>query len=291
MKSKAYRLKSPAKINIGLNVLNKRRDGYHNIETIFYPVKLYDEIKIRITEIENTGNKITVKTNPQSGIDGKNNICYRTAILFFDEFKIKEKYNIEIGIRKRIPIGAGLGGGSSNAAAVLKLLAKYFKKENQVLKIKSIALKPGSDVPFFLLCKPAFGSSRGEKLTLLPKFKIKYDILIVNPKIHVSTAWAYNILKGKSKKAKGKNELIQKLKKIEKFSIKDKEIYRNDFEKVVFKRYPAIGKIKEMMYKEGAAFSSMSGSGSTVFGFFEKNITKASKYFKDKGYRVFIIKK
>ena len=291
MKSKTYITKSPAKINIGLYILNKRRDGYHNIETIFYPIKLYDELKIRITESENTQNKITVKTNPQSGIDGKYNICNRTAILFFEEFKIKEKYKIEIGIRKRIPIGAGLGGGSSNAAVVLKLLAKYFKKENNNPKLKTIALKLGSDVPFFLFGKSAYGTSRGEKLTLLPKFKISYNILIINPRIHISTEWAYNALKVKSEKSKAKKGKIQKLKQIKKFSIKDKDIFQNEFENVVINKYPSIGKIKKRMYKEGAAFSLMSGSGSTVFGFFDKNINRASKYFKEKGYKVFVIRK
>lgn len=289
MKSKVYRLKSPAKINIGLNILNKRIDGYHNLGTIFYPVKLYDFLKFRITKTHNTENKITVKTIPSACIEDKDNICYKAVELFIEKFKIKKKYLIEISIKKIIPIGAGLGGGSSNAAAVLKVLARYFKKENNTTSLKNIALSLGSDVPFFLLCKPALGTSRGEKLTPLPKFKINNDILIVNPKIHVSTAWAYDKLKRRRLKAKGKNDLKQKINKIEKFNLRDKDIFQNDFEEVVFRKYPSIGNIKERMYKEGAVFSLMSGSGSTVFGLFDKNIKKASIHFKDKGYKVFLI--
>ncbi len=274
MNRKTYTVKSPAKINIGLYVLNKRSDGYHNIETIFYPIKAYDELKINIAKIDSPENKITVQTNPQAGINGKNNICYQAVNLFLNIFKIREKYRVEVNIKKKIPIGAGLGGGSSNAAAVLKVLSKYFKKENNTLKIKNIALKLGSDVPFFLLGKPAYATSRGEKLTVLPKFKVNYHILIVNPNIHVSTKWAYNELNIKYQKTKSKKSKEIKLRKIENFKVTEADSFQNDFEEVVFKKFPAIKRIKDGMYKKGAVFSLMSGSGSSVFGFFDKNINR-----------------
>ncbi len=272
MSAKTYTVKSPAKINMGLYVLNKRSDGYHNIETIFYPIKAHDELKIKLQPSRK--NEILVKTTPKLGIDDKNNICYRAVRLFFDEFKIKDKYMVEINIRKRIPIGAGLGGGSSNAAAVIKLLAEYLGVKNKP-RLNKLALNLGSDVPFFMLGKPAYATSRGEKLTPLPKFKINYKILIVNPGIHVSTKWAYGRLNSKnqivnSKKGKGRRQKAKKLNKIKTFSLKDAAKYKNDFEEVVFKKYPEIKRIKDRMYKEGAAFSLMSGSGSSVFGLFEK---------------------
>lgn len=265
MKAKTYTVKSPAKINMGLYVLNKRSDGYHNIETIFYPIKAHDKVTIMIRPSRE--NKITVKTNPKLGIDGEKNICYRAVKKFFDEFKIKDKYRIEINIWKKIPIGAGLGGGSSNAAAVLKVMAKHFGVKNKS-KLNKLALMLGSDVPFFMLGKPAYATSRGEKLIPLPKFKINYKILIVNPGIHVSTKWAYGRLNSKKQIVNSKRG--KKLNKIETFNLNDADKYKNDFEEVVFKKYPAIRKIKERMYKEGAAFSLMSGSGSSVFGLFKK---------------------
>jgi 4-diphosphocytidyl-2-C-methyl-D-erythritol kinase len=271
MKAKTYTVKSPAKINIGLYVLNKRSDGYHNIETIFYPIKAHDELRVKIQPSRK--NEILVKTTPKLGIDDKNNICYRAVRLFFDEFKIKDKYMVEINIRKRIPIGAGLGGGSSNAAAVLKVLAKHFGVKNKT-KLNKLALNLGSDVPFFMLGKPAYATSRGEKLTPLPKFKINYKILIVNPGIHVSTKDAYDSLdkakNGGKKHVLSGAEGAKKLSKIKTFSINDADKFKNDFEEVGFKKYPAIKKIKDRMYKEGAAFSLMSGSGSSVFGLFKK---------------------
>lgn len=290
MKRKSFKIESPAKINIGLYVLNKRSDGYHNIETIFYPIKLHDKLKLSIQKIDSPENEIKVISNPVIEIEEKDNICYKAVKLFFKEFKTASQYKVEIDIKKKIPIGAGLGGGSSNAASVLKILAKYFRKEKNTSRLKNIALKLGSDVPFFLYGKPAYAVSRGEKLTLLPKFKINYNLLIVNPNIQISTKRVYEELNVKRQKTKGKNRITQSLNKTQKFNLKDKEKYQNDFEAVVFKKYPAIGKIKERMYKEEAAFSLMSGSGSTVFGFFEKNITGVSKYFKNKGYKVFTLK-
>jgi 4-diphosphocytidyl-2-C-methyl-D-erythritol kinase len=283
MRTKTYAVKSPAKINLGLYVLNERSDGYHNIETIFYPIKAHDELKVKIQPFRE--NKITVKTNPKLGIDGKDNICYKAVKLFFDEFKIKDKYRIEVNIRKRIPIGAGLGGGSSNAAAVLKVLAKHFGVKNKS-KLNKLALNLGSDVPFFMLGKPAYATSRGEKLTPLPKFKLNYKILIVNPGIHVSTKWAYNRLNSKKQIV---NSRKGKLRGVRRFDVENTSRFQNDFEAVVFVKYPSIGKIKELMYKQGAAFSLMSGSGSSVFGLFEKGKKIPGKLFKEKGYMIFSV--
>ncbi len=293
---KTYTLKSPAKINIGLRILSKRKDGYHNIETIFYPVKIFDEIRISVSKLQvstlQVENKINVKAGPD--IDDKNNICYKAVKNFMDEFKIKDGYEINIRIKKNIPVGAGLGGGSSDAAGVLKKLLQHchpelvsgsnikIQKHARIEILSNIALKLGSDVPFFLSPKPAYATSRGEKLTALPDFKIRHKILIVNPGIHVSTKWAYEQLHVADFR-------LQVLKKIKTFKISDKEIFVNDFEEPVFKKYPQIGKIKDKMYERGAVFSLMSGSGSTVYGFFTpKKVKAAEKYFRSLGYKVFI---
>ncbi|HEY3249625.1 MAG TPA: 4-(cytidine 5'-diphospho)-2-C-methyl-D-erythritol kinase, partial [Ignavibacteria bacterium] len=182
-------------------------------------------------------------------------------------------------------VGAGLGGGSSNAASVLKILAKHFNvRIHQGTSLQRLGLELGSDIPFFLTGKPAYAAGRGEKLSPLPNFKIKYKILIVNPGIHVSTLWAYN----KLRIADFGLHIENKFKKITQFKISDKDRFVNDFEKVVFKRYPKIKKIKEMMYELDTVFSLMSGSGSTVYGFFLREKIKAAKnYFSNLGYKVF----
>ena len=278
---KKYKIKSHAKINIVLRVLSKRKDGYHNIETIFYPVKIYDAIILKIEKLKNSkDNIIKVKSTPDQSLNDKNNICYKAAKLFLDRFKIKG-VKIDIKIRKNIPVGAGLGGGSSNAASVLKTLARHFKIKN-INALKKISLSIGSDVPFFLLTKPAYASSRGEKLRTLPKFKISRKILIVNPGIHISTHWAYKELKVKKRKSKSLNDVRH-------FNTRESRLMINDFERVVFKKYPKIERLKYEMYRLGADFALMSGSGSTVYGIFtHKKIKAAKKYFSGLRYKTFI---
>lgn len=293
---KTYHTKAPAKINIGLRVLSKRKDGFHNIETIFYPVKIFDDITIKIQKLPkgSVNNIINVTTNSLNNISGKNNICYKAAELFLQEFGIKTNYKVDIKIKKNIPMGAGLGGGSSDAASVLKILYIHCHPElvsgskNKMLKqvqqdkLLKIAMVSGSDVPFFLLSKPAYATGRGEKLTLLPNFKVKYKILIVNPGIHVSTPQAYKALSIKT---------IKKpvLSKISKFDSANKLLMINDFERVVFKKNPEIEKIKYDMIMLGAEFSLMSGSGSTVYGLFKGIPDEAKKFFMKKKYKVFIV--
>ena len=257
-------------------MLSKRKDGYHNIETIFYPIKLHDNISVYISP--SIKSKLTVKTlskNKKLNIDDNNNICYKAVKLFFERFNIKGYYNIKIIIRKNIPVGAGLGGGSSNAASVLRVLSKHFKNQytsppnggryRRGQSLHYLALELGSDVPFFLYGKPAYATGRGEKLIPLPKFKVNYKIQILNPGVNVSTAWAYKQLKIRNYELRIKKHLS----KIKTFTLSEKDKFVNDFEKVVFKKHPAIKKLKQKMYDDGAVFASMSGSGSTMYGLFK----------------------
>ncbi|RPI12596.1 MAG: 4-(cytidine 5'-diphospho)-2-C-methyl-D-erythritol kinase, partial [Ignavibacteriae bacterium] len=241
-------LEAPAKINIGLHVLSKRKDNYHNIETIFYPVKLSDKITVKISSHSGTGAIINFTTNGRL-INNNDNLCVKAVSLFLQEFNIQESFKIYMRLCKKIPIGAGLGGGSSDAAAVLKILSGAFGlDENQKKKLDKVALKIGSDVPYFLLGNAAYASSRGEKLIPLPDFKIDNAILIVNPGIHVSTPLAYKMLGIKNEKPKTLNTIkVYSEKYIDKFT--------NDFEKVVFKKHPEIRIIKEEMKKFGAVYS------------------------------------
>jgi 4-diphosphocytidyl-2-C-methyl-D-erythritol kinase len=287
MKTVVYREKCPAKLNLGLHVLSKRKDGFHNIETIFYPVNLFDYVTVKIAPSNEKRNRLDIKINSNiDKISDKDNICYEAVRLYFRQFKIDGACKVQITIRKKIPIGAGLGGGSSNAASVLSVLAKHFKARDE-LKLRRIALSLGSDVPFFLNSRTAYAESRGEKLTRLPKFKIKHKILIVYPNIHVSTKWAYESLNVKNQSAQGGSK-IKPLKRIKRFDIMQRNVFSNDFEKVVFEKYPEIKSVKDKMYECGAVFSSLSGSGSAVYGLFaDKSIKQAGKYFKSKGCGVY----
>ncbi len=267
-------IKAPAKINFGLKVVGKRKDGYHNIETVFYPVSIYDIITITPSE----SFSFECMNNPSLN-EGNNSVLKAIALL---EGYIKNKLGIRVELEKNIPIGAGMGGGSSDGATTLVALNEFFDLKLDKEKLLGLALEIGSDAPFFIKPLPSFASSRGEKLTPL-NFEIPYPILIVNPGIHISTKWAY----GKIKPAGSSIDMIKLLnsEKID-FSILKNQI-KNDFEEVVFSEFDEIKKIKEELYKSGASFALMTGSGSTVFGIFENYDTAErvrsilpQKYFK-----------
>lgn len=283
-------LKAPAKINIGLRILNKREDGFHNIETIFYPVKLYDDINIHIAKSATDTNSIIVKTEKQSVPLNRNNTCFKAVEAIFKAFIIRETYKIEIILNKNIPIGGGLGGGSSDAGAIIRHLLKYFNinlAENRD-KVMNAALEVGSDVPFFLIQKPCYATGKGEKLHLLNNFILDYDILLVNPNQHVSTKWAYENLGFKEG-----DSFPPALSGVTAFNPDDKELFRNDFENVVFKKFPLLQSTKETLLNKGAVFSSMSGSGAVIYGLFSKTdrdkLYSARNEFKEAGYFAAIV--
>lgn len=263
---KYIEIKAPAKINIGLRILSKRSDGYHNLHTLFYPVyDLYDEIIIeRRNQFEFYADK--------EELNSEDNLIVRAAELLGDYSR--KKIGAKIVLKKKIPMGAGLGGGSSDAAAVLISLNEMFQLGLSYNELLELALKLGSDVPFFIKAKPAIGYSRGEVLRHID-FEIENPILIVNPGIHISTKEAFeniipynieldyrNVINGGKPNYEKMNELV------------------NDFENYVFDKYPEIKALKEKFHKRGSLFAQMSGSGSTVYGIF-KNQNDAMKVIRD----------
>ncbi len=255
---KSIKLKANAKINIGLNIVKKREDGYHNLETIFYPVySLYDEIEF----IES--NK-TEFIDSNCDIEEKDNLIIKAIGLL--EKQTGKKLNTSIRLFKNIPIGAGMGGGSSDAAFTLIALNKLFNLNISDESLAKIALELGSDVPFFLLNKPALGYSRGEVLKPINLNLAQTKLIIVNPEIHISTGKAFtNIIPSKpqfplEKVVQTEGNIFNNFKKY----------VTNDFEEYIFMIYPEIKDIKDKMYDAGAMFSLMSGTGSTVYGFFPK---------------------
>ena len=246
-----------SKVNIGLKVLNQRDDGYHNIYTIFQELNFGDSIYI---EKRDQGCKIISNVDWIS--TGKSNICFKAYNEIKKKFpKVKGLY---LKIEKKIPIGSGLGGGSANAAAVLKGINKIYKLKLTTSKLEKIARKIGADVPFFIKGKTQLGEGVGEKLTQLHNTIIGTYLLVI-PKFSVSTEWAYSIIK---------NKLNDQDKKVNFSSFfngdySSLQIFENDFERIVIPAYPEIGAIKIKLLKFGARFVSLSGSGSTVYGIFD----------------------
>lgn len=270
-------VKSPAKINIGLNILNKRDDGFHNLETIFYPLNLYDELCF------SKSSEFSFKSNDEKLNQEKTNLIIKAKELL--EFNTQEKLNVRIELIKSIPIGAGLGGGSSNASTTLLALNKLFNLKFNDKKICEFALQLGSDVPFFINPVPSFAESRGEILYPI-NINLNTYLLIVNPGIHVATKWAFSLIKPDNPRLSLKS-FIDK----ENCTLEDiMKIASNDFEKVVFDHFPEIKEIKYNMLDLGAKYSMMTGTGSTVWAMFddEEAAYQTELYFKCKNYFTFI---
>jgi 4-diphosphocytidyl-2-C-methyl-D-erythritol kinase len=263
-------LRAYAKINIGLRVLGKRPDGYHNIETIFHEIDLSDELSVDRADV------ISLTTSSSNVPSDSRNLCILAAEAI--RARVKSRDGATITLKKNIPVGAGLGGGSSDAAAVLVALNKLWNAGLDRKDLLSIASTLGSDVPFFIRGGSAFGTSRGEVLDYFD-LKIPFWVATVTPPIHVSTSWAYSRVKPRRQKEFGN------LRALVEGGIADASkltaTVLNDFEDSVFEVQPEIGKIKETLKASGALFALMSGSGSSVFGFFndEDSARKAIKAF------------
>lgn len=257
-------IKAPAKINIGLNVISKRPDGYHDLETLFYPIQdLYDMLIFRKSE------SALFNYQGSESLPHEENLVLKAKKLV--ENKIQKELKIEIELIKNIPIGAGLGGGSSDAAAVLLALNEIYDLELSNDELNNMALELGSDVPIFLNPVPSLGSSRGEILEKI-ELDISQPLLIVNPGIFISTKEAFsNITPGNSK------NLFEVIKKNSKPNFSEwKSCVINDFESYVLDNYREVREIKDKMESSGSLFTQMSGTGSTVYGFFE-SIEKAEE--------------
>ena len=262
-------VESPAKINLGLNVVRKREDGYHDLETIFIPLLLSD--KITLTK----SNKSSFRTDSELLNQLKDNLILK-AIRLLQDFTDR-KFVLDIFVEKVIPIGGGLGGGSSNAATTLKTVNKMFDLGLNYQELSKLAIELGSDVPYFLNPVPSYAESRGELLYPL-NIEIPYPILIVNPGIKIDTAWAFKKIRPVSS-VKNLRQILQE--NLDDFD-KLKSCVKNDFEEVVFNEFPLLKQIKEELYKQGAEFALMSGTGSTIYGIFS-NLQKANwaeEYFK-----------
>jgi 4-diphosphocytidyl-2-C-methyl-D-erythritol kinase len=268
-------LRAPAKINWFLSVLGKRSDGYHDIRSLMQCISLYDDLLFYHAD--------TVKVISDTEIPLENNLVNRAASLL-------QKYTscskgIKIILRKNIPISAGLGGGSSDAAYTLLGLNMLWALGLNKKALFSIGLEIGSDVPFFLNGPSAIVEGRGEKVMPL-KMNSSMVLLLVKPSISVSTAWAYQNMKKLTKTPVDIKLFYQALKRKDFTCLSD--MLKNDLEKVIVKRYPMVGKMKERLLERGALISAMSGSGPTVFAVFgsKKKALNAAKEMGSHWWRV-----
>ncbi len=250
---------SNAKINIGLHILRKRDDGFHDISTLMVPVPFNDIIEINLAKPKGNGFSMN-----QSGINVpgniEDNLCYKSWELFCRE---RGTTHVQLHLHKRIPPGAGLGGGSSNAVAVLKGLNSLTGNKLKNNDLYNLAVRLGSDCGLFVENKPALAEGRGEKLTDMPVKLKGLHLVLLNPGLSVNTAWAYSNITP--------NENREPLKKLLAKPLHQwKTSVINDFENKVFKAHPEVAGLKAELYMSGAIFTSMSGSGSTVYGLFTK---------------------
>ncbi len=246
-----------AKINLGLNIVSKRPDGYHNIETVFYPVALTDALELLPSSADETVLSVSgflVEGSPE------NNLVYKAYRLLADKFNLPA---CEIKLHKAIPFGAGLGGGSADAAFILKMLNEMYSLSLSDKELAQYAIQLGADCPFFIYNTPMFAKGLGNEFEQITLSLKGYTMVLIKPEESVSTAEAYSCVQP----AVPQFSLIDVIKR----PVEDwKMLMYNDFEKSVFGQHPIIGEIKDSLYKSGAVYASMSGSGATVFGIFKE---------------------
>lgn len=251
---------APAKINLGLEVLRKRPDGYHDIASIFLPVALYDTLTVERSRTPSCSCIPPVTGTPDQ------NLVYQALVRYAEAFPA-DQWSAKITVEKRIPTGGGLGGGSSDAASTLMALATLNERNDpaSLTALHNIALSLGSDVPFFLTQSPALVEGRGEIITPL-NIEAPWWVVLVLPGIHVNTALAYSTL-GISG-GKTQSNLVENLRKALTDNGSMQNDFTNDFERAVFAQHPMLAGIKQRLLDNKATYAAMSGSGSTMYGLY-----------------------
>ena len=267
-----------AKINLGLNIIRKRADGFHDLETFFCPVNLCDALEVIPQQSPATATENVIFNTSGIHIDGntKDNICVKAWNLLKKDFS--ELPQVQMHLHKVIPTGAGLGGGSSDGAFTVQILNRLFDLKVPEPELSAYALQLGSDCPFFLLNQPCFAEGRGERLEPISVDLTGYEILLIHPGIHISTAKAFAGVRPRVPEKSVYGVVQQPVTSWRRELV-------NDFEESLFPLFPALKEIKESLYAEGAVYASMTGSGSAVYGLFEKGKMPDPAF--QEGYRVF----
>lgn len=266
------------KINIGLHVVRKRADGYHDLETIFYPLHLRDALEVVKRKTENPNSTNQTSSDPDisreeikpvtlhmSGlpVQGKpeDNLCIKAYHLLQQHYP--QLADIDMYLHKAIPMGAGLGGGSADGAFTLQLLNEKFQLNISREKLLDFSLQLGSDCPFFIINKPCYATGRGELLQAVQLDLSAYSFLVVHPGVHINTAWAFSQLTP-APSSQSLTDIIQQ-------PVSNwRSVLKNDFEAPVCKQHPDLQAIPQKLYEAGALYASMTGSGSCFYGIFPK---------------------
>ena len=257
-----------AKINLGLNIVEKRPDGYHNLETVFYPINLQDALEVTLLEGEKEY-ALTLSGTPIEG-DPDQNLIVKAYRLLKQDFP--DMPAIDIHMYKHIPTGAGLGGGSADAAFMIKLLNEKFKLGLGIEKMEEYATSLGADCAFFIQNKPVFATGIGNIFEPIQLSLKGYYLVLVKPDIFVSTKDAFSLIQPMKP--------TQSLKEIARMPVETwRATMKNDFEISVFQKYPEIAAIKDKLYDMGAIYASMSGSGSSVYGIFREQVEFVDEIF------------
>jgi 4-diphosphocytidyl-2-C-methyl-D-erythritol kinase len=261
------------KINLGLRILRKREDGYHDLETIFYPLPVHDVLEtVRADELQFYSTGLPIPGDPAQNLAVK---AFRLLKGDFPQLPF-----VAIHLHKHIPIGGGLGGGSSDGAFMLQLLNSQFQLGLTTDRLMAYAAQLGSDCPFFLLNKPSLANGRGERLELLTLDLSSYSFLIVQPGIHISTARAFSLCTPSAAGPSLKDCIARPVTAWARSLV-------NDFEGPVFREYPSLRTIKQQLYDRSAIYASLTGSGSSLFGIFEKGNADAGGW--DPSWRVIVV--
>ena len=267
-----------AKINVGLHILSKRKDGYHNLETLLYPIGLRDALEIIPTRTGNTeqeqgkamrstqGESVTTAEHRfyQTGLPLKGAVEENLVIKALQQVRERRSVPpIDIHLLKKIPSGAGLGGGSSDGAFMLRLLNDLFQLQFTEEELIQMAATLGADAPFFIVNRPVLATGIGDQLEPVNLDLSGYFLLLVKPNIEVSTTAAYSMITPSTPDVSIREIICQSVSEW-------KQTVKNDFEPYIFKKYPSIARIKKQLYDMGALYASMSGSGSSVYAIFEE---------------------
>ncbi len=256
------------KINLGLHVVARRSDGYHDLDTVFIPIDIKDAIEIIRVDRTDDSPQYSSSGAPVDS-DPAHNLCIKAYHLLKKDYP--DLPPVKLHLHKTIPAGAGLGGGSSDGAFTLILLNTKFNLGLSTDQLISYALQLGSDCPFFIYNRPCFAAGRGELLEPVSIDLSAYKYLVVNPGIHISTAHSFSGLSPASPSVSMKEAIQEPVHRW-------KELIKNDFEPQAFTNFPQIKQIKDELYELGAIYASMSGSGSTVYGIFEKEKKVAASF-------------
>lgn len=260
-----------SKINLGLNVTAKREDGYHNLETIFYPINICDALEVNYADEGHINDDILVIRGVEIEGDVKDNLILKAVNLLRKDYDFpKLKFNL----LKKIPMGAGLGGGSADGAYTLRLLNDFLCLSLSNIQLAEYALKLGADCPFFIYNTPMYAEGVGEILTSINLSIEDHIITVVKPNLFISTKEAFENIKPKTSKYSLVDIISRPIEEWHK-------LLKNDFEESLFQKYPILQHIKQKLYENGAIYSSMSGSGSSIFAISKQPIKNLEKDFSD----------